>query len=304
MADIQTWSTTAASNNSAAPDGFPEGMAPSGVNDAAREVMAAVKTFILDAFDDYITGLGISNGTDSDHDIDVATGAAMDTTGVEVMRLTSGITKQIDAAWSVGTNQGGLDTGSVAAETLYAVWLIQRSDTYVVDVLFSTSFTVAGITKPTNYDRFQRIGAVMTDDTVPANIVGFTQSGDTVNYHSVITAFTSYNPSASVTLETKTIAGVPPSAEIEGVISCALSTSVNLIDIFVQPTASTAIPAGVLARGRVDLTTLDLDDLTVSYRCIADGSSQVKVAVREQTGTATVQGGVYGYRDLGRGAAS
>lgn len=44
MAAISTWSSTASNNNSVAPDGFPEGMAPSGVNDSAREVMAAVRT--------------------------------------------------------------------------------------------------------------------------------------------------------------------------------------------------------------------------------------------------------------------
>jgi hypothetical protein len=49
MSNIHSWSTSAANNNSAAPDGFPEGMAPSGVNDAAREVMAAVKRWYVDA---------------------------------------------------------------------------------------------------------------------------------------------------------------------------------------------------------------------------------------------------------------
>lgn len=43
MTGIELWSTTAANNNSAAPNGFPEGMAPSGVNDAARQVMAAIR---------------------------------------------------------------------------------------------------------------------------------------------------------------------------------------------------------------------------------------------------------------------
>lgn len=49
MSAISTWSTTAASNNSASPDGFPEGMAPSGVNDSARELMAAIRTQFEDA---------------------------------------------------------------------------------------------------------------------------------------------------------------------------------------------------------------------------------------------------------------
>lgn len=47
MADIgaSNWSETDASNTSAAPDGMPEGMAPSGVNDWGRATMGAVKRF-------------------------------------------------------------------------------------------------------------------------------------------------------------------------------------------------------------------------------------------------------------------
>jgi hypothetical protein len=48
MSDIASWSTTAANNNSPSPNGFPENMAPSGVNDAAREVMRAVKKWYDD----------------------------------------------------------------------------------------------------------------------------------------------------------------------------------------------------------------------------------------------------------------
>ena len=42
-AQIENWSTSAGSNNAAPPDGFPEGMAPSAVNNSAREVMAQVR---------------------------------------------------------------------------------------------------------------------------------------------------------------------------------------------------------------------------------------------------------------------
>jgi hypothetical protein len=45
MSQIQTsnWSETAASNNAANPNGWPEGMPPSGVNDTAREDRSAIK---------------------------------------------------------------------------------------------------------------------------------------------------------------------------------------------------------------------------------------------------------------------
>jgi hypothetical protein len=58
----------------------------------------------------------------------------------------------------VGTNQGGLDTGSIA-NTTYHVWLIKRIDTGVVDVLFSTSATSP--TMPTNYTYKRRIGSIL-----------------------------------------------------------------------------------------------------------------------------------------------
>lgn len=60
MSDIQTWSTTAASNNATPPNGFPEGMAPSTVNDAAREVMAAVARYRSDT-----DGVNTSAGTNT-----------------------------------------------------------------------------------------------------------------------------------------------------------------------------------------------------------------------------------------------
>ena len=47
MADIpaSNWSETDASNSSASPDGMPEGMAPSGVNNTGRAIMGALKRF-------------------------------------------------------------------------------------------------------------------------------------------------------------------------------------------------------------------------------------------------------------------
>jgi len=45
MADISKWSATADNNSEAAPNGWPEGMLRSDVNNAAREMMAAIRTF-------------------------------------------------------------------------------------------------------------------------------------------------------------------------------------------------------------------------------------------------------------------
>lgn len=46
---LKSYSTTPGSNNSAAPNGFPEGMLPSAVNNAAREMMARLAEWYADA---------------------------------------------------------------------------------------------------------------------------------------------------------------------------------------------------------------------------------------------------------------
>ena len=48
MSDVNTWSTTAGSNNSAAPDGWPENMNYSDVNNCAREMMSAIAEWYAD----------------------------------------------------------------------------------------------------------------------------------------------------------------------------------------------------------------------------------------------------------------
>lgn len=96
-----------------------------------------------------------NNGSDATNDIDIAVGGAMDATSARMMVLSAALTKKIDAPWAVGNNQGGLDTGS-AADTDYYIWLINRSDTDVTDVLFSTSATSP--TMPTDYNYKRLIG--------------------------------------------------------------------------------------------------------------------------------------------------
>jgi hypothetical protein len=113
-------------------------------------------------FTNQLKGLTISNnGTDANNDIDIAIGGCIDSTGVEIMQIGTSITKRLDASWVVGTNQGGLDTGSKANSTWYYIYVIKRIDTNVTDVLFSASATSP--TMPANYSYYRKIGAIVTD---------------------------------------------------------------------------------------------------------------------------------------------
>lgn len=99
-------------------------------------------------------GLTVSNnGSDATNDLDIAAGFCTDDTNT--LRITvEAITKRLDAAWAVGTGNGGLDTGSIA-NTTYHIFAIYRSDTGVSDVLFSAS--LASPTMPSGYTHKRRI---------------------------------------------------------------------------------------------------------------------------------------------------
>lgn len=118
----------------------------------------------------WMSGLVQAQAADTDHDTTISVGECMDATNAQNMILSSALTKQIDANWTVGTNAGGLDTGAVGNTTWYYIWLIKRSDTGVVDALYSASASAP--TMPANYDYKRLIGAVLTDGS--ANILAYT----------------------------------------------------------------------------------------------------------------------------------
>jgi hypothetical protein len=121
----------------------------------------------------FLFGCTLSNAAaDLVNDISIAPGKVRDATdGVNII-LAAALTKRLDANWAVGSDNGGLDAGS-AANVTYHVWLIKRSDTGVVDALFSASATTP--TMPTAYDYKRRIGSILRE---AANIVAFRQAGD------------------------------------------------------------------------------------------------------------------------------
>jgi hypothetical protein len=152
-----------------------------------------------------MSGLLLSNnGSDANNDIDIAIGeAASDDTTPVLMQLASALTKRLDAAWSVGTNQGGLDTGSKANSTWYYLWLIRRPDTGVVDVLFSASATSP--TMPADYTQKRRLpGAIRTDGS--GNIRAFAMAGRSIYWNAPVQ---DYNASAARSLALLTITAPP-----------------------------------------------------------------------------------------------
>lgn len=169
-----------------------------------------------------IYGLTLSNnGTDATNDIDIATGvAASDDTVPALMVLSAARTKRLDAAWAVGTNQGGLDTGSIA-NTTYHVWLIRRPDTGVVDALFSASATSP--TMPANYTQKRYLGPIVRASSA---IRAFRQSGDVFLWGTKITDRTSTSAFSAALLTLSVPTGINVKPIIENVIACNVSSIV------------------------------------------------------------------------------
>jgi hypothetical protein len=122
----------------------------------------------------YIDGLILANnGSDANNDIDFAAGECSDSSKTALMTMNSLITKRLDANFSVGSGNGGLDTGAKANSTWYHCYCI-KDNSGTVDGLFSTSATSP--TMPSGFGYKRRIGSIKTDGS--GNIYGFFQIND------------------------------------------------------------------------------------------------------------------------------
>ena len=242
---------------------------------AAQQHLA--RTNISSALKNHRYGLTISNNsTDATNDIDIAIGEAASTeTDPVLMVLGTALTKRIDASWAVGTNQGGLDTGSVV-DGSYHLWLIQRSDTGVVDVLFSASST--GPTMPANYDRKRRIGSVIR--SVGA-ILAFTQIDNKFILNSAFTARTSTSALSSSLL---TFA-VPAGLQVEPLITVNAGININstVITSFGSASHGSTTTSVHFLSGSSETTSLG----TISGSFLSNISQQIYAAVTISAGTLT-----------------
>ena len=132
MGNVSSWSTSAASNNSAPPNGAPEGMAPSTVNDVIREVMAAVSRWYEDA-----QGGLVSGGTGAAYTLTSnSTHAALADQSVLVFRAhlanTGAATLNVDSLGAKAIQSGGaaIAANHIILDSLIAVAYNANNDTY------------------------------------------------------------------------------------------------------------------------------------------------------------------------------
>lgn len=138
------------------------------------KAIAASDTATFDA----IGGLILSRDAgDTDHDINVTAGKAIDSGNTILMSLSGEITKRIDGTWVLGNDVGGLNDGdTVGNNEWFQVHMLSNADGTSVDVGYDTSITAAGLLADTaviaaGLTKYRRIGSVLTNGS--ANIVAF-----------------------------------------------------------------------------------------------------------------------------------
>jgi hypothetical protein len=126
-------------------------------------------------FRSYLSGLTLSTAGSSQV-FSIAAGVCADSTNTSLMKLAAFTKTAVGGStWVVGTGNSVLDTGAYSTNTWYHVFIIQRPDTGLVDVLISLSATSP--TMPTNYTLFRRIGSIRSG-AVAGQWVLFSQLGD------------------------------------------------------------------------------------------------------------------------------
>lgn len=182
------------------------------------------------------------------------------------MVLGSSYTKTT-GAWTVGSTQGSLDTGTIANNTWYHVFIIQRVDTGVVDILTSTN--AASPTMPASYTRKRRIGSLLTNGS--AQWVKFTQFGDEFLWDIAINAANTTIGTTSSLQSSVTPVGVQTIAMLQGLVANTLNTAV----LFTSPDQADVAAAGVTGNFNAYAAAGVNGGFSVSIR--TNTSSQVRV---------------------------
>lgn len=187
----------------------------------------------------FLGGLGLSfNSTTV---LNIAAGMTTSDDVTTMMTLGSAYTKTT-GSWAVGTGNGGLDTGSVANTTWYHVYVIERTDTGVVDVLFSTSATAP--TLPANYTKQRRVGSFKTNGS--AQIISFAQNRDRFDWLVPVNDIVSNTPGVT-TGALVALPSVPLGVIVQAILTGNLSDLSTTAGLYISSPAQTDVAFGAAA---------------------------------------------------------
>lgn len=209
----------------------------------------------------HIWGLTLANNAGTPNTVfGIAAGESASNDATTPALMVAAAFSKTTGAWAVGSGNGSLDTGSVAANTWYHVFQIMRPDTGVVDYLLSTSATAP--TMPTSYTHKRRIGSIKTNAS--SQIIAFKQFEDVFFLGTAVTDLngtTTNNADITVTLS------VPTGVRVEPIIKFTAQNSANNSAVYLR---SPDLESGE--------TSTDLGSLKANIGHITNGASPNRIA--------------------------
>lgn len=174
---------------------------------------------------------------------------------VDLFNSTGGVSTLSGLSKTVNTGTAGalgLDTGSVAIDSIYFVWVAQKADLSASTAFVSLSSTVAGTTVLTGYSLttsfFRRVGVCFTAHS-GATVLQFRESNGDFFFNNSLNTGTSSDGNRIVTAVTNTVYGsqsfsarVPSTARFMFATVTAVTTSSALPQVWLRPTSSSADP--------------------------------------------------------------
>ncbi|MBY3306163.1 hypothetical protein HFO04_25835 [Rhizobium laguerreae] len=178
---------------------------------------------------------GSQNVTDAANDMDFSAGeAASAGASPVIMVLASALTKRSDAAWAVGSGNGGMDTGTKPTSAWLHWYAIKRPDTGVVDVCCSASASAPTIggNIPAAYTKYRRIRSTKTDGS--GNILADSQDGDEVLWQTAVKENGGAAYSTGTTAALVTLAGVPSGFKVRAIMNATYTSASDSAGAFVS----------------------------------------------------------------------
>ncbi|MBX4941183.1 hypothetical protein [Rhizobium binae] len=204
--------------------------------------LTALSTFLAPLLGpDFVEGgIVLPNGSTPLTHLDIA---AFKVKALSKVAISAGtITKNINGTWVAGNN-GGLDTGTKAANATYFIYALRKQSDGTGEVVLSTSATVAGVNTSllSGYDVLAPIGVALTDGS--SNIREFTMnSSDEYTFTSPAKDAVNATTSTTSTLLALT---VPNGVKVKARLRSQFSSSSTTSSVLLHDSAQGTLVAGI-----------------------------------------------------------
>lgn len=251
-------------------------------------------TSILDRITGTISGLILSRASLTTFGVAVGAARSENAGTSRQLSISSAFTKSL-SAWAIGTGNGALDTGSIAASSWYHIHIIRRDSDAAIDFLLSLSATAP--TMPGGWVARRRIGSIRTNGS--SQITAFVQIDNLFLWDAPVADVSAANPGTAAVTRALT---VPTGLVVFPLVNWSLDNlTTAAIQALISPlTINDNAPSATVAT--IATTTLNVGASAVTSDIPTNTSAQVRTRLSASGATDTLRGTTFGWIDpRGRG---